>query len=99
MYAGRPVRVLEDAVRVVGDVDAEVLAHPLVPDLRQVSELDAAVDDVLLELEAEDDVHAVRHLVGLDPDQRGLDAVDAGDEAVEVDAARAAPGYVSCRRG
>jgi hypothetical protein len=30
-------------------------------------------------------VHAVGHLVGLDPDQRRLDAVDAGHEAVELD--------------
>ena len=55
--------------------------HPLVPDLRQVAELDAVVDDVLLELEAQDDVHAVGHLVRLDADQRRLHAVDPGKEA------------------
>ena len=82
------MRVLEDTVRVVRDVHTEVVAHALVPDLRKVSELDAPVDDVLLELEAQDDVHPVRHLVGLDPDQRRLDAVDACDESVELDTAQ-----------
>src|SRR5213592_3697945 len=51
--SGGPVRVLEDTVRVVRDVHTEVVAHALVPDLRKVSELDAPVDDVLLELEAQ----------------------------------------------
>jgi hypothetical protein len=81
----RPVSVLQHALRVVGDVDAEVVVHPRVPDLRQVLQLDAVVDDVALELEAKDHVHAVRHLVGLDADERRLHAVDAGEEAVEVD--------------
>ena len=77
--------VLQDAVSVVGHLDAEVLPHLLVPALRQVAQRDAPFDDVLLELEAEHDVHPVRHLVGLDPDQAGLDGVDAGVEAIEID--------------
>ena len=32
-------------------------------------------------------MHPVGHLVGLDPDQRRLDVVDAGHEAVELDSA------------
>src|SRR5438876_10844619 len=82
----RPMRVLQDTLRVVRHVDAEVLVHLVVPHARQVANLDAAVDDLLLELEAQDHMHAVRDLVRPDPDQRRLDAVDAGDEVVEVDA-------------
>ena len=81
------MRVLQDSLRVVRDVDPEVLVHSLVPHLREVWNRDAAVDDVLLELEAEDHVHAVGHLVGLDADERRLDAVDPGEEAVQLDAA------------
>ncbi len=55
--------------------------------LRQVAQLDASVDDVLLELEAEDDVHPVRDLVGADSDERRAHAVDGGIEAIELDAA------------
>jgi hypothetical protein len=32
-------------------------------------------------------VHPVRHLVGLDADERRLDAVDPGDEAVQLHSA------------
>ena len=71
----------------VGDLDAEVVVHLLRPALRQVAQLDAAVDDVLLELEAQDDVHPVRDLVGADADERRLHAVDRGVEALELDAA------------
>ena len=66
------MNVLEHASRVVGDVDAEVLVHLGVPGLRQVAQLDVAGQDVLLELEAQDDVHVVGHLVRLDADERRL---------------------------
>ena len=84
--AGAPVHILQNAVPVVGHVDAEILVHLFRPALRQVTQLDAAVDDVLLELEAEDDVHAVRHLVRLDADQRRFRLVDSRQEAFELDA-------------
>ena len=80
------MRVLQHALRVVRHVDAEVLVHLLVPHARQLANRDAAVDDLLLELEAENHVHAIRDLVRPDADQRRLDAVDAGDEVVELDA-------------
>src|SRR5439155_24169217 len=58
--------------------------HLLAPDPWQISERDASVDDVLLELEAQDDVHAVGHLVGLDPDQRRLHTVDSSQKDVQL---------------
>src|SRR5689334_15195665 len=85
---GRPVRVLQDSLGVVRHLDAEVLVHLLVPHLRQVAHRDAAVDEILLELEAKDHMHAVGDLVGLDANQRRVDAVDPGEEAVELDAAQ-----------
>ena len=57
--AARPVDVLQDAVGVVGHVDAEEVLHPRLPDLGQVVERDRALEQLLLELEAEDDVEAV----------------------------------------
>ena len=65
----RPVHVLEHAARVVGHLDAEELPHPRVPRLRQVGERELAGDELLLELEAEDDVQRVGDLVGVDADQ------------------------------
>ncbi len=79
--------VLQDAAGVVGHVDAEELLHPGVPDLRKVLERDRPLDELLLELEAEDDVQAVGRLVRIDADQPGLRAVDRADEGVELDRA------------
>ena len=84
------MHVLEDAVGVRRHVDAEELLHPRVPDLRQVLERDRPGDQLLLELEAEDDVQRVRRLVGVDADQARLGAVDRADERVEVDVAELA---------
>ena len=60
---------------------------PAAPRLGQVLRVERALDQPLLELEAEDDVQAVRRLVGLDADEAGLGAVDGGEERVEVDVA------------
>ena len=57
---------------VVRHVDAEVVLHPRVPRLGQVVERQSARDELLLELEAQDDVQVVGHLVGLDADERRL---------------------------
>ena len=56
-------------------------------DLGQVLERDRALDDLLLELEAQDDVEVVGRLVGLDADQRGLDVLIARENASSVDRA------------
>jgi hypothetical protein len=79
------VHVLENAARVVGDVDPEVLVHPRIPLLRQVVQVDATLDQLLLELEAQDDVHVVRHLVRVDPDQRRVHLVDCPVKRFLVD--------------
>ena len=84
--AARPVNVLEHAVRVVGNLDAEVARHRLVPHLRQLAQVEAA-HDLLLELEAEDDVQVVRRLVGLDADQPRPDVVDRPEPRLLVDVA------------
>ncbi len=57
------MHVLEHAARIVGYVEAEVVVHLSVPALRQILQLDATVDDVLLELEANlADVHDAKHV-------------------------------------
>src|SRR2546423_2963477 len=80
-----PVHVLQDAVRGVGDVDAEVFRHARVPCLREGGHLEPLADEVLLELEAQDDVHAVGDLVRVDADQRGLNLVHGPVEGLLVD--------------
>src|SRR5437899_2045113 len=82
--ARRPVHVLQDAVCDVRHVDPEVLADPRVPDLRQVAEVAVAREELLLELEAEDDVQVVRSPVRVDPDQRRPDSIDRAVELVEL---------------
>src|ERR671925_38684 len=82
------MRVLEDALRVVWDLDPEVLPHQLIPLVRQIAQRDAAVADVLFELEAQDDVHPIGDLVGLNADQRRAHTVDPGEEGVERDASQ-----------
>ncbi len=80
--------VLQDAVRVVRDVDAEKLLHPGIPHLGEVLERDGAFDQLLLELEAQDDVEAVGRLVRVHTDEAGLGAVDRANEVVELDVAQ-----------
>ena len=85
--AAGPVDVLEDAAGVVGDLEAEVVAVARVPGLGQVLEREVVLEDLQLELEADQDVEVVGDLVGLDPDQRALDAVGGAEELVDVDRA------------
>src|SRR3954451_6894003 len=79
-----PVNVLQDAVEQVRDLEAEQPVRRLVPRLRQVLDLEPALDQRQLQLVAQRDVEVVRRLVGLDPDQAQLDAVDAAVELVGV---------------
>ena len=76
----RPVHVLQHAVGVIVDGDAEVLLKARVPCLGQVADGERPIDQALLELEAQDDVQRVGGLVGLDADVAGLDPVDRAVE-------------------
>ncbi len=66
----RPMHVLEHAVGVVGDLDPEVLARQDRPRFGQVGDLEPALEELELELEADEHVEVVGQLVGLDADQR-----------------------------
>ncbi len=81
--AARPVRVLEDAVRVVRHRDAHELLEARVPRVRQVLHGESARHELLLELEAEDDVEPVARLVGVDADERAPHPVDRAVEVLE----------------
>src|SRR4029078_9559728 len=87
--AARPVHVLEHTVRVVGYVDAEVARHRLVPDARELAEVEPA-HDLLFDLEAQDDVEVVRRLVGLDAYEARPDVVDRAEPRLLVDVAELA---------
>ena len=64
-----PVQVLHHAGGVVGDLDAEQPAHPVVERGRQVGDVERALDQRELELEAQHDVQRVGGGVGGDADQ------------------------------
>src|SRR4051794_31997268 len=82
--AARPVDVLQNSLRVVGDADPEVVPHPAVPLVRKLLEREVVGQHRLLELEAQDDVEVVRRLVGLDTDEGRLDDVDLAVPALDV---------------
>src|SRR4051794_20186731 len=82
--SARPVHVLQDTVGVVRDFEAQILAVTRVPGLRQVGELQPSLEQLELQLESDQDVEVVGHLVRLDPDQRALDAVCPAIELLRV---------------
>src|SRR5438270_4421299 len=79
----RPVHVLEHAVGEVRRLQSEVLAHLLVERLRQVAHLEATGEELALDLETEDDVQAIRHLVGVDAPERRLHLVQRALERLD----------------
>src|SRR3954447_14534407 len=83
--AAGPMDVLEDAMSVVGDLEPEVVAIAGIPGLRQFRQLQVPVEDLQLELEADQDVKVVGHLVRLDPDKRTLHPVGGALETRHVD--------------
>ena len=72
-YGTRIDRVIGNA-RSVADLGREVVPH-----LHEAARV--ALDERLLQLEAEDDVQVVRRLVGLDADQRRLDRIHLAEPA------------------
>ena len=68
--------VLEAAVGDVRHLDSEVLGHLRVPGFGDIGGGEPAARRLLLQFEAEDDVEVVGDLVGVDTDQRRLDAID-----------------------
>ena len=54
-----------------------------VPGFGDVRGRERALDQLLLDLEAQDDVERVGRLVGIDADQAALDEVDMGEDVVE----------------
>ena len=79
------MHVLEDAARVVGNLDSQVVGHARVPGPGEILDGEAVLDQVLLQLEAQDDVHVVGDLVGIDADQRRVHLVHRPVETLLVD--------------
>ena len=78
------MNVLQRAFAVVGDVETKVRLEARVPCLRYVFDLERPFQQLVLQLEAEQDMHVVRDLVGLDADERGLRFVDRAVERRHV---------------
>ena len=81
-----PVHVLQASQAVVRGHQPQVVLHGGVPGLGDLPDLKASLQKRQLQLEAQHDVEVVGHLVGLDPHQRGLDAVDGPMEVVQAEA-------------
>src|SRR5207247_1771343 len=65
----------------------QALRHARVPDPGHLAHRDGSGEQLLLELEAEDDVEAVGDLVGVTANQAGPDGVDSADKGGFVDSA------------
>mmetsp|Transcript_85698 Transcript_85698/g.227709 ORF Transcript_85698/g.227709 Transcript_85698/m.227709 type:complete len:370 (+) Transcript_85698:383-1492(+) len=79
------MNVLQATLCVVLWLHTEILLHLLIPDLRHIIDVDLALDETLLNLEAEDNVHRIGDLVGLNADERGsLDDVDSGVQVLRT---------------
>ena len=83
----RPVDVLQHPLRVVRRDDAEVALHRVVPQPRQVGDVDRTVDEPRLDLEPQHDVEVVGHLVRFDANERRRDHVRGGVELFRLDLA------------
>ena len=77
------MRVLQAAARVVRHRNLEELLEARVPRRGQIGHGQFARDQLLLDLEAQDDVQIVGRLVGLDADVRRLHAVDQQPEFLQ----------------
>lgn len=73
--ADAPVDVLQAAVGVLGDLQAEGFLKLLVPIRRHVGHGELALDQFHLDLKAQDDMQIIGDLVRLDPDEGWLDVV------------------------
>ena len=74
--AVRPVNVLHAAILVVAlRGQPEPLLHLRIPQCRDVRDLDAPLDEIALQLVAQDHVRRIRHFVRIDADKAWLDLV------------------------
>src|SRR5919201_6910622 len=71
----------------IGYLESEELLHQLVPCVRHIGDGDGAGQELLLELEPQDDVQAVRHLVRVDADEPRPHGIDRVVERILVNAA------------
>ena len=94
----RPVDVLQHADDDVRRLQPEVLAHLRVERLGKILERELAGEHRALELEAKNDVQAVRHLVGVHAAIRRLHLVQRAMERLE-DTSPNCPGNSSCSFG
>src|SRR4029079_16773230 len=79
-----PVNVLEHAVGVVGHPHSHRGLEALTPRLREIPHGELPLEEIELQIEAENDVEAVRGFVGVGADERSLHAVDGAIERVHA---------------
>src|SRR5690606_13970925 len=84
--AGTPEHVLQHAEAVFGNVEAEVSLEFSVPGGGRVLDGQAGLQQVELELEAQQEEEVVGHFVGFDANERGLHLVERAKEVFGADA-------------
>ncbi len=78
------MNVLQAALHGARRPDSQALLHARVPGRRQVAHRELTVQQLFLQLVAQHDVQWVRELIGVDPDQPALHAVQVGVDVVQL---------------
>jgi hypothetical protein len=78
------VGVLQYAERLVLGNEAQILIHLRVPRFREVGDSEAVLEEIHLELEAQEDMEVVGELVRLCPYLRRPDGVDGPVDGLDV---------------
>ncbi len=76
------MHVLQTAIAVIGRRDCEIALVARAPRLRQIFHRKLALEQFELEIEPQDDVEIVGHLVGVGADERARDLVDGAIEGL-----------------
>src|SRR5689334_445861 len=79
----RPVSVLKTSGPIVFRDDANVAPVQVGPRTRKIGCTEIAVEHGALELESDDDVQIVRHLIGLDADDARRNVIDHATKGVQ----------------
>ena len=82
--------ILQAAFAIVGHRHAEVAFHRLPPSARDIGDLDVALEQGGLELDAQHDVEVISELIRLRADEPGLHGVHRKVEGIRLDAVETA---------
>ncbi len=82
----RPMNILQTSLRIVRNIDAEILFHPRVPRCGHIFQREFAFHNFLFQLKPHDDVQTVRRFVCLDANEGWLHFIDRTIKRFGIDA-------------